>query len=142
MSLLIECPHCHATNRLEAARLAELPNCGGCHQSLLLGAPIAATVENLAAVLKYSKLPVVIDFWAPWCGPCQSFAPTFAAAAESMAGKVLFVKVDTEAQAALGQQFRIRSIPTLVVFEGGVELERVSGALSAGQFKAWLMQFL
>ena len=142
MSLLIECPHCHVTNRFEANRLAESPNCGGCHRSLLQGAPVAANADNLAVILKLSKLPVVVDFWAPWCGPCQSFAPTFAAAAESMAGKVLFVKVDTEAHPALGQQYRVRSIPTLAVFDGGIELERVSGALSAGQFKAWLMQFL
>jgi thioredoxin 2 len=142
MSLHLECPHCHATNRLEAARLAELPNCGACHEPLLAGAPVAATVESLPSLLKYSKLPVVIDFWAPWCGPCQQFGPTFAAAAKEMSGKMLFVKVDTEAQPELGNQFRVRSIPTLLVVENNAELERVSGALSPGQFKAWLMQFL
>ncbi|WP_203564226.1 co-chaperone YbbN [Deefgea sp. CFH1-16] len=81
-------------------------------------------------------------FWAPWCGPCQSFGPTFAASAAAMAGQLLFVKVNTEAYPALGQQYRVRSIPTLLVTEGGTELERVSGALSTGQFKAWLQQFL
>ncbi|WP_348944690.1 thioredoxin TrxC [Chitinibacter sp. FCG-7] len=138
----IGCPHCHAVNRLEAARLNEAPNCGACKAPLLAGAPIAATKESLPLILKHSKLPVVIDFWAPWCGPCQQFGPTFAAAAKDMAGKMLFIKVDTEAQPELGNQFRVRSIPTLLVVEGNAELERVSGALSPGQFKAWLMQFL
>lgn len=142
MTMQIECPHCHAQNRLDPARINDAPNCGACHAALLAGAPIAASTDNLPQLLKQSKLPVVIDFWAPWCGPCQQFGPTFAAAAKEMAGKMLFVKVDTEAQPELGQQFRVRSIPTLIVIEGNTELERVSGAMSAGQFKAWLMQFL
>ncbi|WP_273428778.1 thioredoxin TrxC [Chitinibacter tainanensis] len=142
MSLHLSCPHCHATNRLDAERLKDAPNCGACHQPLLSGAPLAATSDNLAALIKHSTLPVVIDFWAPWCGPCQMFGPTFAAAAKDLAGKMLFIKVDTEAQPELGNQFRVRSIPTLVVLENGMELERMSGALSAGQFKAWLQQFL
>lgn len=142
MTMQIECPHCHAQNRLEAARLKEAPNCGACHAPLLAGQPISANKDNLALLLKHSQLPVVIDFWAPWCGPCQQFGPTFAAAAKDMAGKILFVKVNTEAEPELGNQFRVRSIPTLILCEGNAELERVSGALSPGQFKAWLMQFL
>ncbi|QLI83107.1 thioredoxin TrxC [Chitinibacter fontanus] len=142
MTIQIECPHCHAQNRLDPARINDAPNCGACHAPLLTGAPLAATKDSLPQLLKHSKLPVVIDFWAPWCGPCQQFGPTFAAAAKDMAGKMLFVKVDTEAEPEMGQQFRVRSIPTLLVIEGNAELERVSGAMSAGQFKAWLMQFI
>ncbi|QKJ67875.1 thioredoxin TrxC [Deefgea piscis] len=142
MSLILACPHCQTQNKLPVARLSEQPQCGACHQPLLSGAPISASSDNLSLLLKHSPWPVVIDFWAPWCGPCQSFGPTFAASAAAMAGQLLFVKVNTEAYPALGQQYRVRSIPTLLVTEGGTELERVSGALSAGQFKAWLQQFL
>ncbi|UXY14431.1 thioredoxin TrxC [Chitiniphilus purpureus] len=139
--MIIQCPHCHTGNRLEAARLAEGPNCGACHQALIHGVPFAGTADNLGELIKASRVPVVVDFWAPWCGPCVSFAPAFAAAAQAFAGKALFVKVDTEAQPALGTQFQVRSIPTIAVFDNGQELERTSGALPPGQFKAWLMQF-
>ncbi|HSC81249.1 MAG TPA: thioredoxin TrxC [Chitinolyticbacter sp.] len=139
--MIVSCPHCHTGNRIEPVRLAEAPSCGACHQPLLNG-PIAGTAENFHELLRHSKVPVVVDFWATWCGPCQTFAPAFASAAEAFAGKAVFVKIDTEAEQALAAQYKIRSIPTIAVFDGGNELERLAGALPSGQFKAWLTQFV
>lgn len=134
------CPHCHSMNRLPTERLNASPNCGSCKKSLLAGAPIEGTGINLPALLNSDK-PVVIDFWAPWCGPCTSFAPTFSAVAQQETS-AHFIKVDTEAQQQLGAQYKIRSIPTLMVFKNGKMVDSLNGALPKSQFQDWLKQAL
>lgn len=134
------CPHCHSMNRLPTERLNASPNCGSCKKSLLAGAPIEGTGINLPALLNSNK-PVVIDFWAPWCGPCTSFAPTFSAVAKQETS-AHFIKVDTEAQQQLGAQYKIRSIPTLMVFKNGKMVDSLNGALPKSQFQDWLKQAL
>ncbi|SMC23156.1 thioredoxin [Andreprevotia lacus DSM 23236] len=140
--MIIACPHCQAGNRLEAPRLKEAPNCGACHEPLLSGKPLVGTTENVPEIIKHASVPVIIDFWATWCGPCQVFAPSFASAAEYFGKKAIFIKVDTDAEQALGAQFQIRSIPTLIAFDRGQQIERLNGAMSSGQFKAWVMGFV
>lgn len=137
----IACPHCHTQNRVEDTRLAEEPNCGACHKPLLSGAPLAVDEAQFQTLIKTLARPIIVDCWATWCGPCQSFAPAYASAAEHFAGKATFLKVDTDQQQNLSGALRIRSIPTILVFEGGREIDRVNGAMSSGQFKAWLTQF-
>ncbi len=128
----VACTHCRATNRVPRARLAEDPACGRCGQALLDGRPITLTDADFDAVVGRTSLPLVVDFWAPWCGPCQAMAPQFEKAARQLKGRVLFAKVDSDQSPMLSQRFGIRSIPTLVRLEGGSERERVSGALQAG----------
>lgn len=140
--MLLSCPHCQQTNRLDPARLAESPVCGSCHRPMLDTLPLTANRENFQALLQHAPVPVIVDFWAPWCGPCKLFAPTFAVAAQDLAGKVLFVKVDTEAEPELAAQWHIRSIPTLALFKAGQEVERFSGVVPLGQLKWWLAQHL
>lgn len=140
--MLLSCPHCQQTNRLEAHRLVEAPVCGACHQTLLSGAPLSADRSNFKTLLQHAPLPVVVDFWAPWCKPCKLFAPTFAVAAQDLAATVVFIKVDTEAHAELAAEYGIRSIPTLALFRGGKEIERFSGVVPLGQLKWWLAQHL
>jgi thioredoxin 2 len=127
-------------NRLPSERINSDPTCGRCKKSLLHGAPIEGTEVNLPALLN-AEQPVVIDFWAPWCGPCTSFAPTFSDIAKQEAS-VHFVKVDTEAQQQLGAQYKIRSIPTLMVFKRGKMVDMLNGALPKSQFQDWLKQAL
>ncbi|OOF08973.1 thioredoxin TrxC [Salinivibrio sp. PR5] len=140
-TLTSRCPHCQAMNRIPSERVNDAPKCGKCQSALLEGKPIEGTSDNFAALLNSDK-PVVVDFWAPWCGPCQSFAPAFEAIAEQEEGRALFVKIDTEAQHALAAQYRIRSIPTLMVFKNGERVDMMNGALPQNAFSDWLNQHL
>ncbi len=137
----LQCPHCHKTNRIPDARLADEPACGACGKAIFAGVH-ALDAAGLQTVLSQSDIPVIIDFWAPWCGPCLGFAPTYAAAAQKFGGRLIFVKIDTEANQALGAKYSIRSIPTLAIFKGTQELGRVSGALPPKQLEEMIQQVL
>jgi thioredoxin 2 len=132
----ISCAHCGATNRLPAARLGDDPTCGRCHQPLLAGAPIELDDRSFDAFVQKSSLPVLVDFWAPWCGPCRQMAPQFDAAARQLKGRALLVKVNSDDSPETSAKFGIRSIPTLVRLQGGAEVRRQSGALPAAQIVA------
>jgi thioredoxin 2 len=137
-TLSIPCPHCSALNRVPEERLGEQPACGRCKHKLFEGKPVTLTTNNFDAVATRGDLPVVIDFWAPWCGPCVSFAPVFAEAASSLEPQLRLAKVDTEAQPALAQRFGIRSIPTLLVMRNGREVARQAGAMNGMQLRQFL----
>ena len=134
---IVVCPHCRTRNRLPVERLADNGRCGACKQALFTGAPLELDAAAFEAHLA-ADLPIVVDFWAAWCGPCKAFAPTFAAAAQEFEPAVRFGKVDTEAQGPLAARFGIRSIPTLILFAEGRERARLSGALPAAEFRRWL----
>ncbi len=137
----LNCPHCHKTNRIPDDRLADQPTCGACGEPIFAGVH-EMNAAGLATLLSQSALPVIVDFWAPWCGPCKSFAPTFVAAARKHVGQLAFVKVDTEANQDLGARYNIRSIPTLTIFRGNRELTRISGALPPAQLDQLIAQTL
>jgi thioredoxin 2 len=132
------CPHCGKTNRLPAARAGQHPDCGACGQPLFPGKPVEVGDARFDDYLRRTDLPVVVDFWAAWCGPCRTMAPQFEQAAQRLAGRVQFVKVDTDANPGLSQRFAIRSIPTIALFRGGREVRRSAGAMSAAQIEAWI----
>ena len=132
----IACAHCGVTNRLPIDRLSDDPVCGRCQQPLLDGTPIALNDRNFDAFVRASTLPVLVDFWAPWCGPCRQMAPQFEAAARQLKGRAILVKLNSDEAPQASARFAIRSIPTLVRLQGGVEQRRQSGALPAAQIVA------
>jgi thioredoxin 2 len=136
--LAIPCPHCTALNRVPADRVAEHPNCGRCKKALFNGHPFDLNSDNFDAITGRGDLPVLIDFWAPWCGPCIGFAPVFIQAASTFEPRLRFAKLDTEAQPELAARFNIRSIPTLIVLKQGREIARQSGALNAAQLQQFV----
>ena len=136
--LHIVCPHCHKTNRVAQAAMDSAPNCGNCHQALFTGEPVQLDAESFAKHVGHSHIPVVVDFWAPWCGPCRMMAPAFAQAAQQLSPVVRLAKLDTEAHPQTAALYGIRSIPTMVVFADGKEVARISGALPAGEIVRWV----
>jgi thioredoxin 2 len=134
--LHLPCPHCGATNRLPVARIDEGPDCGKCGQPLLAGQPLDLDDGNFDAVVAATKLPVVVDFWAAWCGPCQMMAPAFKQAAAQLQGRALLVKVNSDDSPGLSQRYGIRSIPTLLRLKAGRETARQSGAVPASAIVA------
>ncbi|KGM55281.1 thioredoxin [Lysobacter daejeonensis GH1-9] len=141
-ALHIACPHCHALNRVPPERLGEAPACGRCHRALFDAHPVELGVDHFAIHYTRSDLPLLVDFWAPWCGPCQVMAPHFAQAAALLEPRVRLAKVNTQNEPTLGQQFGIRSIPTLALFHHGRELARQAGAMATADIVRWTQQHL
>ncbi len=137
-SIHIVCPHCLSINRVPAAKLDDKPNCGRCQHALFTGEPIELTAQTFLRHLERSGIPLLVDFWAPWCGPCKVMAPRFQQAAHLLEPKIRLAKVNTEAEPYLGTQFGIRSIPTLVLFQSGREVARHSGAIGAQDIVRWV----
>lgn len=135
----LACPRCHAINRVPSDRLAHQPKCGQCHQPLFDGHPVELTEATFARHVGRSEVPVLVDFWAPWCGPCQAMAPAFVRAAEMLEPRMRLAKVNTELEQGLAARYGIRSIPTLVLFSNGREVARQAGAAGAQEIVRWAL---
>jgi thioredoxin 2 len=137
-ALHVVCPHCHAINRVPAARLSESPSCGQCHRALFTAHPVELTQAAFEKHVDHDEIPVLVDFWAPWCGPCTVMAPQFVQAAALLEPQVRLAKVNTDVEQSLAARHDIRSIPTLALFRGGREIARQAGAMGAKDIVRWV----
>lgn len=142
MDHLVVCPHCAATNRLPEGRPASAAKCGKCGAALFEGHPADVSGEIFTRQIERSTIPVLVDVWAPWCAPCRMMAPAFAAAAAELEPQVRLVKLNSDVEQAVAAQLGISGIPTLLLFRGGREIARQSGAMSASQIVQWTKQHL
>ena len=136
--LHLVCPACNAVNRIPADKLNAAPKCGKCHQPLFNQHPLELTAANFQQHVKRNDIPLVVDFWAPWCGPCKMMGPAFAQAAAQLEPRVRLAKLNTEAEQNIGAQLGIRSIPTMIVFRNGREVARQAGAMAAPDIVRWV----
>jgi len=136
--MITMCTSCGGLNKLPTEKLNNNPNCGKCSKPLYNGEPISMNGAQLTRAIDKTDELLVVDFWATWCGPCQQFAPTFKQAASQLEPRARFSKIETEAEQVISAKYNIRSIPTLVMFKNGQEIDRVSGALSAPDFINWI----
>ena len=136
----VVCPQCHVVNRVPAERLSEYPVCGQCRQPLFSSHPPELTGATFKRHVSRNDIPVVVDFWAPWCGPCKMMAPAFAQAATELATGARLVKLNTDAERDIASQHGIRSIPTMIIFQNGSEIARQSGAMGAADIVRWVRQ--
>jgi thioredoxin 2 len=134
----IVCPHCTAVNRIPPARLNDRPKCGKCHQPLFSARPLELRAQNFQTHVGRNEIPLVVDFWAPWCGPCKMMAPEFEQAAGRLEPRVRLAKLNTEVEQAIGARLGIRSIPTLIIFRNGQEVARQPGAMGAADIVRWV----
>ncbi|CAK0744603.1 Thioredoxin C-3 [Gammaproteobacteria bacterium] len=138
----VVCPDCDSINRIPTERLTETPHCGRCHSPLFVGRPLPLDEKRFALHVSRSDLPILVDFWASWCGPCRAMAPAFEQAAGALEPQVRLVKVNTEEEQGLAARHGIRSVPTLLLFRGEREVARTSGAMDLSRLIAWTRQYL